>query len=987
MKTNQKTLAILVSVLIVSSLLSTIGGAYATETILSMPDDGLTITADSGNVTRMGAWVDEVIITAEPDPEQAVLKLGKGDIDLYTSRNIDGALIEDIAAHPEIDYALSHGDIRDLRFNTYRDPDTKAPFFRDGRLNPFAIPKIREAMNWLIDRERIVDGYLGGMGIPMWTLLTPGLSDHGFYYDIAEEIEAAYAYNFSAAKAVFDTQMPLMGAIWNDDEELWYYGAGPVEIIIVIRSDLPPFPEAGHYVADQLEALGFEVTRIVRAIEEAGTIWHGSEPGDGLFHIAMAGWVHLWLPRDWGYVFDPMYTHRVIGYVQLWAILEEQLEEFPALDEASWRLRFKDFTSLEERKALFSTALTQAMEFSNCIWVTQAQVPHAYRQDVALAADLASGILSQAWPHTAHFHDGGEPVAGGALSVALPSLLSGPWNPVDGAPGVGGWDLFPTVRALGDAGVLVDPRDGLVHPHRIESAVVTVSKQLPVRVSLPWVTLVEVSDPIPVPDDAWVDWDAENQVFVTAAQKKAADPSWHQAALTKSVVVYPSDIYDVPLHDGSRLSLGDFIMSMIMTFDRGKPESLLYDAFYEAELASVLETFMGVEVIHDGLGTEPLTIATYSDLWYLDAELNVTTWFPTYDKYDWTGFWHMVTVGWLAEAAGELAFSGGKASGLGVEWMDYTRGPSLSVLEYWMNWAAAEDFIPYEPTLGEYIDPSEIAERWANLQDWYAERGHFWVSNGPFYLHSVTEDPPEVILKRFDNYPDSSDRWLFLLSPVLTVTSTEGGSVVSAGVSDTLTITSTGGGSVISSAEGAFTFDAGTVVALVAEPEEGHQFVNWTGYVGTVADRNAASTTITVNDNYYVTANFVEIPSEEIPSTGCFIATAAYGTPMAEEIQILRDFRDGYLLTNSLGIALVDLYYRVSPPTARFIDDHPALKPIVRAALMPAVAMSSIVVNTSPAEKAALVGLVALVVGLVALVLVLVLFLSRKRRDRTLMGT
>jgi hypothetical protein len=92
----------------------------------------------------------------------------------------------------------------------------------------------------------------------------------------------------------------------------------------------------------------------------------------------------------------------------------------------------------------------------------------------------------------------------------------------------------------------------------------------------------------------------------------------------------------------------------------------------------------------------------------------------------------------------------------------------------------------------------------------------------------------------------------------------------------------------------------------------------------------------------------------------CFIATAAYGTPMAEEIQVLRDFRDGYLLTNPVGETLVELYYRVSPPIAEFISEHPSLKPIVRAGLAPAVAMSTVAVNTTPAEKAAMVGLLVL---------------------------
>ena len=95
--------------------------------------------------------------------------------------------------------------------------------------------------------------------------------------------------------------------------------------------------------------------------------------------------------------------------------------------------------------------------------------------------------------------------------------------------------------------------------------------------------------------------------------------------------------------------------------------------------------------------------------------------------------------------------------------------------------------------------------------------------------------------------------------------------------------------------------------------------------------------------------------------TPCFIATAAYGTPLAQEIQILREFRDEYLLTNPLGQTLVDLYYRVSPAVAEFITEHPVLKPVVRAGLLPAVAMSIVAVNTAPAEKAAIVGLVVLV--------------------------
>ncbi len=71
-----------------------------------------------------------------------------------------------------------------------------------------------------------------------------------------------------------------------------------------------------------------------------------------------------------------------------------------------------------------------------------------------------------------------------------------------------------------------------------------------------------------------------------------------------------------------------------------------------------------------------------------------------------------------------------------------------------------------------------------------------------------------------------------------------------------LTVSSSAGGSVTKPGEGMFTYDAGTVVSLAAAPTSGYQFIDWTGDVGTIADINAASTTIIVNGDYSVTANF-----------------------------------------------------------------------------------------------------------------------------------
>jgi hypothetical protein len=73
---------------------------------------------------------------------------------------------------------------------------------------------------------------------------------------------------------------------------------------------------------------------------------------------------------------------------------------------------------------------------------------------------------------------------------------------------------------------------------------------------------------------------------------------------------------------------------------------------------------------------------------------------------------------------------------------------------------------------------------------------------------------------------------------------------------------------------------------------------------------------------------------------GCFIATAAYGTPMASELDALRAVRDRALLTNPLGRLAVASYYALSPPVARAIASDERLRAGARALLAPVVALA-----------------------------------------------
>ena len=70
----------------------------------------------------------------------------------------------------------------------------------------------------------------------------------------------------------------------------------------------------------------------------------------------------------------------------------------------------------------------------------------------------------------------------------------------------------------------------------------------------------------------------------------------------------------------------------------------------------------------------------------------------------------------------------------------------------------------------------------------------------------------------------------------------------------TLTISSTAGGTVTTPGEGTFKYPAGTVVQLAASVDEGYEFRGWVG--GGIADRSSASTTVSVEANYLITATF-----------------------------------------------------------------------------------------------------------------------------------
>jgi peptide/nickel transport system substrate-binding protein len=753
---SHKRLMSVLGLLVIASMVLTACGGQNVPTqppavtqppvVTEAPTEAPTATAvpTEPPTTRKGGWLDEIVFSVV-DSESAVTQIKAGAIDIYAGglAAAEFPTIKDAG----LSYSTSNGLYYDQLYNPAVCTDTT-------KLNPFSDAKIREATNWLYDRNYInQEVYAGGALVKFFPIQTNG-PDYADLADTARALEAKYAYNLDKAKEVITTEMEGLGATLGSDGK-WEFNGAPITLIHLIRTDSDGTRKPiGDYVSTQLEAVGFTVDRQYKLSREAGPIWLGTDPIECQWNVYTSAWSSTQIDRDERDMWQQMHLPTSVQGDMVFQA-NKPSEEFQKIgDDLANGL----YTTAEQRRDMMVKAMSLGLEDSLQVWLIDGKNYTPYQTNVQVASDLAAGVEGAAiYPYTLRFKD----QEGGSLKWGEPDLFAEPWNPIAGS----NWAFDQAAiraTASGVNGLMPDPFTGLYWPLRIEKADITVLDSVPpVNKTHDWVTLTTAPE-IQVPTDAWVDWDAKTQTFIEAGEGKTAK--------MKNVVTYPADFFDtVKWHDGSNVTMGDVVMALIMTFDRAKPDSAIYDEQAVPTFESFMSAFRGVKIV----STDPLVIEYYSDTVEPDAENNAfNTLFPSYSYGE--APWTSIAVGNRAEAAGELAWSADKAETAKVEETSFIGGPALEILAKHLGEAKTASEIPYEPTLGKYITADEAATRYGNLESFYNAHKHFWVGTGPYYLDQAFLTEKTLTLKHFDDAPDMADRWAGFSEPKLAEATIDG---------------------------------------------------------------------------------------------------------------------------------------------------------------------------------------------------------------------
>ena len=577
------------------------------------------------------------------------------------------------------------------------------------KFNPFSDKDARFALNYLVDRNLIVNELMGGYGAS--SISYYGTSSPEFL-TVIEQLETFnFKYNPTLAKEIISKALTEKGAIKKEGK--WQMSKEPIEIIIFIRSDDPIRKSIGEILAVELEKIGFTVKKDFGDLNKAFTIVHGSNPSDVKWNLYTEAWQRSAFVKydssGLGHMYSPWFSNMPgFNDPTYWNYENEKL------DAITQKIYTGDFETAEQRAKLVQEAVVEGINESVRIFLANKIDQYVVNQKInGTVNDFGAGIPSRFTPINAKSdHE--------ELAIGVKQIYQGAWNPVMGMTDSYSVQIW---------GIISDPAT-FKHPFTGET--------IPIRAD--W--QVETAGPnnkLIMPQETKI-WNA------TSHQWKDVGPN----AFATSKVTFDWKLSN--WHNGQKMDINDILHALYFTIEWGTQtdeNDKTFDTEFTPRTAQSVQTIRGINVIDEN------TVEVYVDYWHYD-EGEIADWADIATPVPW----EITAAMEKAVIDGKVSFSRSGATSKSVNWLSLIIPNDAATIKNYLQEFKETNHIP--EAIKENNQSVEYHKnRYDSSINWIQTKEHAVISNGPFYLESYSPESRTIKVTAFDDdsYPFKKGEW------------------------------------------------------------------------------------------------------------------------------------------------------------------------------------------------------------------------------------
>jgi peptide/nickel transport system substrate-binding protein len=645
-----------------------------------------------------GGYLDELKFIRYPNDNTAYQSVGNGILDTYLS-HIPLQLIDDAKKNPNLKIYDKGG----ISYGLLLNPSNNSQTF-----NPFSIRDIRYALNFLIDRNFIVNDVLNGFGSSIVEPYGQYSPEYQNIVDVIEPLKIKYDPEF--ASGLISNSMEKVGAKL-DINGKWIFKEKPVIVKIVIRNDDPIKITFGNVVASVLEEQGFSVIKDYGDLIKANQIVYGANPLDLNWNIYTESFISSsflrYDPGTVGQMYAP-WIGSMPGFQNpaFWQYTNS------TIDNLTKKLIFDNFTTKEERNDLLKKAESIGIKESIRLFFARSQDPYIASNKISgLVNDYSSGIANELSFVNAQKNGSDN----NTLNIGLSQIYQGAWNNLDGCK-----DFYCKIiySMISDNPYQINPYTGDPMPFRNN-----------------WTDVITKGpySKISVPHDAIV-WDPYNQTW------KYNDAN-NKTALTKIIM---NPLYS-KWHNGVSMDKYDLLYPLYFQYEWSidtKKNDRTFDAEFSSSTLPSLSLIKGIKFTKDN------AFETYIDTWHYDKRqlpLSGTLWAAEP--------WEITAATERLVSNNKLSYSKTDSNIKQNEQLSLILSSHAELIKQELEKMKQEKFIP-NPLKG-LVSLDYVLKRYDASIQWINLHHNAAIGNGPYYLDSFNPAGGILILKKFyDNtYP------------------------------------------------------------------------------------------------------------------------------------------------------------------------------------------------------------------------------------------